>query len=84
MIKALVSGLAVKQAAWDAQEKPLTADQRPFLYMAAASPRSTKASARHGLRVNCSNPPNAIKVGASSDHERSTPPGPYTRRFSHV
>ena len=67
MIKALVSGLAVKQAAWDAQEKPFTADQRPFFCKVAVSPRSGEPSARHGLRVNCSNPPNAIKVGASSD-----------------
>jgi hypothetical protein len=66
-IEALVSGLAVKQAAWDAQKKPFTADQRPFSCVIATSPRTGETSARHGLRVNCSNPPNAIKVGASSD-----------------
>jgi len=67
VIKALVSGLAVKQAARGAQDKPFTADQRPFSYQTAVSPLSRGPSTRHGLRVNCSNPPNAIKVGASSD-----------------
>ena len=67
MIKALVSGLAVKQAAQGAQEKPLTADQRPISSPIATNPHLDEPSARHGLRVNCSNPPNAIKVGASSD-----------------
>ena len=67
IIKALVSGLAVKQAALGAQGKPFTADQRPFSRPIAKSPRNDEPSARHGLRVNCSNPPNAIKVGASSD-----------------
>jgi len=67
IIKALVSGLAVKQAALGAQKKPFTADQRPFSCQTAVSPLIHGPSARHGLRVNCSNPPNAIKVGASSD-----------------
>jgi hypothetical protein len=67
IIKALVSGLAVKQAARGAQAKPFMADQRPSFSGIAVSPQNREPSARHGLRVNCSNPPNAIKVGASSD-----------------
>jgi len=66
-IMALDLGLAVKQAARDVQEKPFIADQRLFLWDTSESPRSFGLSARDGLRVNCSNPPNAIKVGASSD-----------------
>ena len=66
-IRALDLGLAVKQAAPGAQEKPFIADQRLFLWDTSESPRSFGLSARDGLRVNCSNPPNAIKVGASSD-----------------
>ena len=66
-ITALDLGLAVKQAAWDVQEKPFIADQRLFLWDTSDSSRSFGLSARDGLRVNCSNPPNAIKVGASSD-----------------
>jgi hypothetical protein len=66
-IRALDLGLAVKQAALGAQEKPFIADQRLFLWDTSESPRSFGLSARDGLRVNCSNPPNAIKVGASSD-----------------
>ena len=64
---ALAPGLAVKQAARGAQEKPFMADQRLFLWDLSVSPRDLGLSARDGLRVNCSNPPNAIKVGASSD-----------------
>ena len=66
-IRALDLGLAVKQAARDVQEKPFIADQRLFFLDIAEGPRSLGLSARDGLRVNCSNPPNAIKVGASSD-----------------
>ena len=66
-IMALDLGLAVKQAARDVQEKPFIADQRLFLWDTSDSSRSFGLSARDGLRVNCSNPPNAIKVGASSD-----------------
>jgi hypothetical protein len=66
-IRALAPGLAVKQAALGAQEKPFMADQRLFLWDIPESPRGFGLSARDGLRVNCSNPPNAIKVGASSD-----------------
>jgi len=66
-IMALDLGLAVKQAARDVQEKPFIADQRLFLWDIAGGPRGFGLSARDGLRVNCSNPPNAIKVGASSD-----------------
>jgi hypothetical protein len=66
-IRALDLGLAVKQAAPGAQEKPFIADQRLFFLDIAEGPRSLGLSARDGLRVNCSNPPNAIKVGASSD-----------------
>ena len=67
LIRALAPGLAVKQAARGAQEKPFIADQRLFLWDISESSRSFGLSARDGLRVNCSNPPNAIKVGASSD-----------------
>jgi hypothetical protein len=66
-IVALDPGFAVKQAALGAQKKPFMADQRLFLWDVSESPRSLGLSARDGLRVNCSNPPNAIKVGASSD-----------------
>jgi len=66
-ITALVSGFALKQAARGAQAKPFMADQRLFLWDISESPRNLGLSAQHGLRVNCSNPPNAIKVGASSD-----------------
>ena len=66
-IWALAPGLAVKQAARGAQEKPFIADQRLFLWDISERSRSFGLSARDGLRVNCSNPPNAIKVGASSD-----------------
>ena len=66
-ITALGLGLAMKQAAQGAQDIPFMAGQRPFFYQAVKSPRRLGPSARHGLRVNCSNPPNAIKVGASSD-----------------
>jgi hypothetical protein len=66
-IRALDLGLAVKQAARDVQEKPFIADQRLFFWDIAEGLRSLGLSARDGLRVNCSNPPNAIKVGASSD-----------------
>ena len=64
---ALDLGLAVKQAARGAQDKPFIADQRLFLWDLSVTPRDLGMSARDGLRVNCSNPPNAIKVGASSD-----------------
>ncbi len=66
-IMALDLGLAVKQAARGAQDKPFIADQRLFLWDLSAAPRDLGMSARDGLRVTCSNPPNAIKVGASSD-----------------
>jgi hypothetical protein len=66
-IGALDPGFAMKQAAQGAQEKPFMADQRLFLWDISESPQSLGLSARDGLRVNCSNPPNAIKVGASSD-----------------
>lgn len=66
-IMALDLGLAVKQAARGAQDKPFIADQRLFLWDLSVTPRDLGMSARDGLRVNCSNPPNAIKVGASSD-----------------
>jgi hypothetical protein len=64
LIMALVLGLAVKQAARGAQDILFTAGQRLSLCGVNESP---VPSARLGLRVNCSNPPNAIKVGASSD-----------------
>ena len=64
---ALALGLAMKQAARGAQDIPFMAGQRRTFCQAAESPRRIGPSARHGLRVNCSNPPNAIKVGASSD-----------------
>ena len=66
-IRALVSGFAVKQAAQGAQEKPFMADQRLSFCEVTEGPGSLESSARHGLRVNRSNPPNAIAVGASSD-----------------
>jgi hypothetical protein len=66
-IWALDPGFAVKEAARDAQKKPFMADQRLFLWDISESPQTLGLSARDGLRVNCSNPPNAIKVGASSD-----------------
>jgi hypothetical protein len=66
-IRALDPGFAVKQAAQGAQEKPFMADQRLFLWDISESLQSLGLSACAGLRVNCSNPPNAIKVGASSD-----------------
>jgi hypothetical protein len=66
-IWALDPGFAVKQAARDAQKKPFMADQRLFLWDISETPQALGLSARDGLRVNCSNPPNAIKVGASSD-----------------
>jgi hypothetical protein len=66
-IMALALGLAVKQAARGAQDIPFMAGQRLTFYEAVNSPRGPGPSARPGLRVNCSNPPNAIKVGASSD-----------------
>jgi hypothetical protein len=64
---ALALGLAVKQAARGAQDIPFTAGQRLFYGGKTRVPQGPGPSARHGLRVNCSNPPNAIKVGASSD-----------------
>ena len=64
---ALALGLAVKQAARGAQDIPFMAGQRLFYSGSTRVPRGPGPSARHGLRVNCSNPPNAIKVGASSD-----------------
>ena len=66
-ILALALGLAVKQAARGAQDIPFMAGQRLFVWDVSDSPRGFGLSARDGLRVNCSNPPNAIKVGASSD-----------------
>jgi hypothetical protein len=66
-IMALALGLAVKQAARGAQDTPFMAGQRLFVWDVSDSPRGFGLSARDGLRVNCSNPPNAIKVGASSD-----------------
>ena len=66
-ILALALGLAMKQAARGAQDIPFMAEPALTVSEATESPRSLWASARHGLRVNCSNPPNAIKVGASSD-----------------
>ena len=64
---ALALGLAMKQAARGAQDIPFMAGQRLFYSGATRVPHGPGPSARHGLRVNCSNPPNAIKVGASSD-----------------
>jgi len=66
-ITALGLGLAMKQAARGAQDKPFMAGQRHFFSQIDENPRPFGLSARHGLRVSCSNPPNAIKVGASSD-----------------
>jgi hypothetical protein len=66
-ILALALGLAVKQAARGAQDIPFMAGQRLIFRPATENPRRPGPSARDGLRVNCSNPPNAIKVGASSD-----------------
>lgn len=66
-ITALALGLAMKQAARGAQDIPFMAGQRLPFCEATESPRRFGSTARHGLRVNCSNPPNAIKVGASSD-----------------
>ncbi|HUJ09850.1 MAG TPA: hypothetical protein VL171_07465 [Verrucomicrobiae bacterium] len=66
-IQALDPGFAMQPAAQGAQDQPLMADQRLFLWDVSETPRSLGVSARDGLRVNCSNPPNAIKVGASSD-----------------
>ena len=65
--KALTLGLAVKQAARGAQVIPFTAGQRLFSSGGTRVAQRPGPSARHGLRVNCSNPPNAITVGASSD-----------------
>ena len=65
--KALTLGLAVKQAALGAQAKPFMAGQRLISSGRTRVAQRPGASARHGLRVNCSNPPNAITVGASSD-----------------
>lgn len=65
--KALALGLAVKQAARGAQVIPFMAGQRFFYSGSTKGPQGPGPSACHGLRVNCSNPPNAIKVGASSD-----------------
>jgi hypothetical protein len=64
LIMALALGLALKQAARGAQDILFTAGWRLSFCEASESPGP---SARLGLRVNCSNPPNAIKVGASSD-----------------
>ena len=64
---ALALGLAMKQAARGAQDIPFMAGQRLIFSPEAENPRKPGPSARDGLRVNCSNPPNAIKVGASSD-----------------
>ena len=66
-ILALALGLAMKQAARGAQDIPFMAGQRLIFSQATENPRKLGPSARDGLRVNCSNPPNAIKVGASSD-----------------
>jgi hypothetical protein len=66
-IKALALGLAMKQAARGAQDIPFMAGQRLFYSGGTRVPQGPGPSARHGLRVNCSNPPNAITVGASSD-----------------
>ena len=82
-LAALTSGLAVSQSAQGAQATLRTAGQRsPNFGCGFEPPQHNVRVSRVGRNLFAS--PNAIKVGASSDHERSTPPGPYTRRFSHV
>ena len=76
----LVRGLAMAQAARGAQNSLSMAGQPPLVLGSASRTRHTvkqQAVNRCGLRDICSNPPNAIKVGASSDLERSTPLSPY-------
>lgn len=68
---ALTSGLAVSQAAQGAQNVLSMAGQRPPVFKHRRDcARQGSPPAFHGLRVTCSNPPNAIKVGASSDREQ--------------
>ena len=70
LLAALTSGLAVKQSVRGAQVQLVTAGRRLPLSAKQTTVSSAEPSACHGLRVGCSNPPNAIKVGASSDREQ--------------
>jgi hypothetical protein len=77
----LTSGLAVARSAQGVQVLPRTAGQYPPFF------RDATMAASHNVRVSRVErhlfaSPNAIKVGASSDHERSTPLDLCTRRFS--
>lgn len=68
------------QAARGAQDSLSMAGQPPLVLHGRTSAREVmpqRAVNGCGLRDICSNPPNAIKVGASSDLERSTPLSPY-------
>ena len=71
---AMASGLVVPQAARGAQVNLLMAGHTPS-FLHRYSPRccrfDDKPQASPRVRGICSHPPNAIKVGASSDHERS-------------
>lgn len=79
-LAALASGLAVSRSARGAQVTLRTAGQRPPTFgHGFQPPQHNVRVSRVGRHLFAS--PNAIKVGASSDHERSTPPGPYTRRI---
>ena len=70
IFEALVSGLAMNQAAQGAQEEPFMAGQRLSSCTIAVSPQDREPSPRHGLRVNCSPPPNTSKVGPPPTEEQ--------------
>lgn len=80
-VATLALGLAAPRSAQGVQISPRPAGQRsPAFRRGFLPPQQNVRVSRVGRNLFAS--PNAIKVGASSDHERNTPPGSCTRRFA--
>jgi hypothetical protein len=84
-LAALTSGLAVTQTARGARNILSTAGQRPPVFSIAVQPREAvlvQAACAPRVEGRLFDPPNAIKVGASSDLERIASVNPCARRPS--
>lgn len=82
ILAALTSGLAVVQTARGAQKTLSTAGQRPPVFAIAVHCRkdaNVQAACAPRVEDHLFDPPNAIKVGASSDLERIVSVNPCAR-----
>jgi hypothetical protein len=83
-LAALASGLAVTQTARGAQRTLSTAGQQPPLFTIAVhrhKAATVQAACAPRVEGHLFDPPNAIKVGASSDLERIASLNPCARRL---